>query len=123
MTTRVLPSSEWSRLEGTELEQLAKALDPERTRIVVVEREGQIVGTWAATTFVHLEGIWIHPDFRGRVSVGRRLLSATFRAAKELGARFVFTGALTDEVAEMIGRIGGDQLPGRWFVVPMSERT
>lgn len=74
MTTRFLPVEEWPRLAGTLLETVWPGLDPASTRIIVVEEDGQILGCVTLFQAWHLDGAWIHPDYRRRVGVMRRLL-------------------------------------------------
>lgn len=117
MTTRILPVEEWSRVPD-----LPDGLDPVETRVLVVEQDGAIVGSWAVFRVVHAECIWIAEAHRGRASVAGRLLSGMYRLASLWGARSVMTGAMTDEVASMILRLGGVQLPGRHFSLPVGAK-
>lgn len=122
LSTRILPPSEWSRLTGTELETLYPIL-PEGAQVVVVEEDGpspRIVGTWAIYKLVHVEGVWISPEHRGKAGVARRLIGKTFEVAKALGARAVNTAAVTPEVAEMLKALGGVELQGRHFAVSLN---
>jgi N-acetylglutamate synthase-like GNAT family acetyltransferase len=121
-TTRVLPHNEWSRLAGTELETLAPILNPETTRIVVVERDGVIVACWAVTIMVHLEGIWIAPSHRKSASVGRALLQSAREQVRALGGRWAITGATTDDVRGLISKLGGERLPGESYIVPIPQK-
>lgn len=121
MITRILPPREWPRLAGTELGDAWEHLSPKDVSMLVVEQDGVIVGCWCVLRYVHVEGLWIHPDHRKRGSVGRRLLRGMRQAARELGARFVFTGALGDDVRGLIAHIGGTKLPGEAYVIPVGE--
>src|SRR5258708_3987314 len=97
MTTRILPATEWGRLIGTEAEVIWPHLVPERTTIVVVERDGQIVGCHVLSWLLHAECLWIAPQFRGRPSVARRLWLAVQHVARDYWhvPSFV-TGAVDD---------------------------
>jgi len=122
MTRRELPRSEWGRLVGTELEQLAlqPELLPADTRIVVVEdAAGEIVGSWAGIRYVHFEGICIAPAHRRRGRVLAHLLAGMRDIAQSWGVGAVLTGADTQEVADLITGYGGQELPGRHFVLPV----
>ena len=112
--TRILPAEEWDRLTGTELAVLTPFLNPDETRVVVVEQDGVIVACWAATKMVHLEGVWIRP---GHQRVARRLMKATRAAVEDLGAMVAITGTETPTVREIIERLGGQRLAVEWFVV------
>lgn len=120
--TRLLPSAEWPRLAGTEVEALWPHLDPAHASVVVVERDGVIVGTWVVMQLVHIECCWIAPEFRTSGSVARRLLRGMYDAAKTFGARTVLTAALSDDVRALIARLQGQRLPGDHYVVPLPER-
>lgn len=119
MLTRILPVDEWPRLSGTELETAWPHLRPEDTSIIVVEHENQIVGCWAVVRYVHVEGVWVHPDHRRRGGVARRLLAAMWRTARGLGAGAVLTGAMSDDVRGILDGLGASRLPGDHYVVPI----
>lgn len=116
MTTRILPVSEYRRLVGTELETVWPHL-PAEAQVIVVEDGPQIVGCWAVFPLVHVEGLWVHPDHRGKVSVGRRLLAQMVATAREMGAQAVNTAAVSPEVAAMIESCGGVELQGRHYAL------
>lgn len=119
MITRVLPHEEWSRLDGTEAEQVWRALDPERTTVLVVEDDGKIVGTWTLLWVLHAECVWVDPAHRKRGSVARRLWLAMKAAAERFGALGVMTAAGSPEVdALLVDR--ADELPGRHYVIPVA---
>jgi hypothetical protein len=118
MTTRVLPRTEWPRLLGTELATVFPVL-PEDAEVLVVENGGAIVGCWALYPLLHVEGVWVAPEHRGRGSVFRRLLVGMRALVHGRGREVVQTGALcTDEgaiVATMLQKVGAVELPGRHF--------
>lgn len=70
---------------------------------------------------VHLEGVWVHPDHRGKGRVLARLLPAMSEAVRTMfGARVVWTAAETDTIAHFItDHLGGTELPARHFVLPV----
>src|SRR6185369_7105001 len=112
LTTRILPADEWSKLTGTELETVYPFCRPESTTVIAVETpEGQIVGCWALMQVFHAEGIWIAPDYRQRVSVGRHLWRAMKAHLRGLGAKAVITAAVNDGVRAMIRSAGGTDMP------------
>lgn len=122
MTSRVLPVEEWGRLVGTELEALAPKLSPDNTEIVVVERDGEIVGTWAVTRLVHVEGAWIAPPYRGKSrGIVRRLVHGMYASARRFGAPFVWTGAESEEVAALAVKMGGYRIPWESYVLPIPK--
>lgn len=121
MTTRLLPPADWARLAGTELETVWPHL-PASARVIVVEDEaGAIVGCWALFSCVHVEGVWVAPEHRARTAVARRLLVGMRHEARDLGAQSVVTGALTDDVRQLITGLGGKALPGDLYVIPVER--
>ena len=119
MITRILPPSEWHRLVGTEAESIVPGLQPDDTRVLVVEQNGQIVGTWTLLRFVHVECIWIDPQHRRKAGVAVRLLRGMVDLARAWGARSVLTASVTPEVTTMIQRLGGLPIPGEHFAIPV----
>lgn len=118
MIARILPPAEWARLAGTELETVWPHLNPTRASIVVVEdRFGTIVGCWAAFQQVHVEGVWIHPKHRRTAGVAKRLLVGMRDLVLSWGAPTVMTAATTDEVRQLLARLGATQLPGDHYVL------
>lgn len=119
MTTRVLPPEEWPRLQGTELETVWPTLPQDEARIVVVEDAGQIIGCWAAFRAVHVEGVWIHPDHRGKVGV--RLWRAMRRVIADVfDAGGAWTGSQSAEIdALLAGR--ATEVAGRHFLIRFGD--
>ena len=121
MTARILPSSEWHRLVGTELESIVGVMIPEQTTVIVVEdSNGMIVGTWALIRFLHAEGFWVHPDHRGHGGVLRRLIARTRLEAQHQGETVVWTGAITPEVEDMLVHVGAIPLPVSHYILPVN---
>lgn len=122
MTTRLLPREEWPRLAGTELEAVWPILPP-GAAVVVVEDGEEIVGCWAAYTLAHVEGIWIASAHRGRGSVLRRLLAKMARTLRDdFESSGAVTGAMTDDVRELLTKFGATKLPGDHYALPMGGR-
>lgn len=119
MTLRELPATEWASLAGTDLGNVLPLLTADQTRVAVVEHEGMIVGCWALTSFLHAEGIWIHPAYRQGVGVQRRLLRWLAQTARSLGVSAVITGALTDTIGAYAERLGGQRRDGATYVIPV----
>jgi hypothetical protein len=123
MTSRVLPVEEWDRLVGTELETLAPKLRPDDTEIVVVERYGELIGAWAVTRLVHVEGIWVAPSCRSNSSgVLRRLLAGMYASARRFGASFVWTGAESEGVASLARKVGGYRVEWDSYLLPVPQK-
>lgn len=117
MTSRILPPDEWHKLDGTEAGLIRAALIPDRTRVLVVEDHGAIVGTWVLMDVVHAECLWIAPAFRKRTSVQRRLWTAMQRTARALGVRAVATAAVSDDVRNLLEHVGATKVPGDHYAM------
>lgn len=115
-TVRALPREEWARLEHTEL---GPALDllPPSTIILVAERHGAIVGTWAAIRYLHVEGLWIAPAYRKSGAVLVPLGKAMYDLAVSLGESAVLTAAIDPAVENLLDRQGATELPGKHYVL------
>jgi len=122
MIARILPPAEWPRLLGTEAETIWPRLDPENARVLVVEDEGEIVGTWTMLRVVHAECIWVAPKYRGVFGVAKRLLKGMREIATAWGAEKVITGSVSPEVTDLIVRFGGVPMPCESFVLPVEMR-
>lgn len=122
METRLLPRGDWpTALVGTELETIHPHL-PDGAVVVVVEEAGQVVACQAVYPQVHLEGLWVRPEFRGNPRVARRIFVGMVNAALAMGARSVQTAAVDPTVAGMIERLGAVELPGRHFSLKLTPK-
>lgn len=104
MTSRILPRDEWARLEGTLLWPAAKSFAPESV-VMVVERDGRIVGCAAYYPQWHLDGAWIAPDVPP-VGVGRRLLTMAKRVAQEYGIRSAWAMSMSPRSDKLVKALG-----------------
>lgn len=120
MTTRLLPREEWPRLQGTEAEPLYPLLQPERSIVVVVEDGDRIVGCHVLLWVLHAECLWIHPDHRGKASVGRRLWATVQRTARACGVHALMTAACDDAVRKLLKHAGASPVCGDHFMVPIA---
>ena len=111
MTVRELPVAEWSRLAGTELERVAPLFTPHETRILVIEQDGQIVGTIAAWLAWHVDGLWIHPTYRRRGDVFRRLRSALQGWMQREHVHAVIAGSNSADMRAYLLRLHAVPLP------------
>ena len=117
MTHRILPASEYARLETTYLGPLRHAI-PADARVVVVENDdGRIVASWLAFKQVHLEGCSLAEDYRRNPAVVRHLFQGMQDALGELGAARVYTAAVDDQVRRMLRKMGASQLDGDHYVM------
>lgn len=121
MTSRILPSSEWARLNGTEAETLWPTLDPAHAQILVVEDGDAILGCWTLLLVPHVECLWIAPDERARVSVARRLWTGMQKLTQQIGAEYVWTAAVADPVKGLLSHAKARKLDGEHYVLPMGS--
>lgn len=121
MTSRILDPSDWHRLVGTEVEHVWPLLNPEQTQILVIEDEGEIVGTLTLVSIWHAECLWIHPDYRKGCGVMRRLIDGMWNTAHRLGAKRLWSGSLSDATTNILHRLGAHEIPGRSFSFPVKE--
>lgn len=119
LVARVLPCEEWHRLARTELASVAR--DAPGAEVVVVERDGAIVGCWALLLAWHVEGLWIAPADRGHASVARRLWRAMRALVATREASHVFTVADSKAVLALLDRVGAKRVPGDSYVFSFEE--
>lgn len=118
MTTRILDATEWARVP-TDLQAVLPHVVPSDAQVLVVEDEGRIVASWAVLRVVHLEGLWIDPAYRGRVSVARQLYTATVEAARRWTSGWAMTGADSDAVRGLLETAGAQRLTMDTYVLPL----
>lgn len=106
MQERILPPHEWFRLSGTLLETVWPTLDRATSRILVLEDRGQIVACTLFCQMWHLEGTWIAPEHRGRVSLGRRFLRSIRATARRLRVSELWMMATTPESSRLCQKLG-----------------
>lgn len=126
LTARILPPSEWPRLQGTEAEQLWPLVRKNEMHddgdILVVERGNTIVGAWVVLRVAHVECLWIDPSERAGGTVARRLLQIMKQTVHRLGFGAVYTGAEDTAVQVMLERLGATLLPGHHYALPVRGR-
>jgi hypothetical protein len=86
---------------------------------VVENDEHLIVGTWSILPLVHTEGLGVAPAYQGKVGVLRMLLREGRRAMRRMGISSFVTGAASEEMANYLGRMGGSEIPVRFFLMPL----
>ncbi len=121
LTSRVLPFEEWSKLAGTELADLATHPTRFQAHVLVVEAGDAIIGTWMVLPVWHVEGLWVHPDYRGKASVGRRLWTGMRRLVTALGGQAAMTAAIDPTVEAMLQTAHAQPLPGRAYLLPFGK--
>ena len=122
ITTRALPPEEWSRLDGTLLGATYPHLSPDAT-VMVVERDGVIVGCTALFQQWHLEGTWIADAEHRNAAIGRALLRAMRAALEASNVREVCMMATTPETSALCAKMGPSlKLEADHFVMTVGDR-
>jgi hypothetical protein len=106
LISRRLPPRDWHRLKGTLLGDVWPSLNTRRDRVMVVERDGDIVGCMVFAQVWHAECVWVHPKERGRVSVGRKLIRMFRDTARSIGASEVVMMAMDAVSRRLCSRLG-----------------
>ena len=119
MEARLLPASEWPRLDGTQLGDVWHVL-PSDAKVVVVEDNGVIVGTCTLLPAIHAEGLGVAESYQKHGAVLRLLLRTVAETVAETGRKSMICGAQTDEMAEYLTRWGGIPAPARLFAMPLA---
>lgn len=121
MTARLLSHSEWPTVPGPFLPSVLTDVSPDGCQVFGVEKGGEVVGTVAVMTVVHLEGLWVHPEHRGP-GIVRSLMEAAARAAKETTRHgWVFACIGSEEMAGYVERSGGTEVPVVLYVLPLGK--
>ncbi len=120
LIARLLPPGEWSRLAMTHLADVWSLFDPDHVLVFVVEADGRIVATWTAMSLVHLEGLWIHPDHRGRAGTARALVAQMQETLSGRGVSEALTLASDPRVAILIEHYGGTKVEADLYRIPVS---
>lgn len=116
MTARILAKSEWHKLAETDAACLLPYLS-DAAQIVAVEHAGVLVGCQVLQPVLHAEGLWIHPDYRKRVSVARRLWALVKETAHDhFGVPWFATGCASEDVQRLLEHVGAVKLPDHYMV-------
>lgn len=116
-TARVLAPDDWDQLYGLPISEGAGAPKPDSSAVVVVaDSEGRIVATWAAITFLHLEGCWIAPEHRKDVGVVRALLAEMDEMLQHHQVTSVLTMTADPSVGALARKLGGVKLGDAWQI-------
>lgn len=121
MTARVLDYEEWHKCPDY-MDAVLMTMKPGTSRICVVENEqGEIVARWLLYPVLFAEDLWVHPDYRKRVSVGRKLWRLVHRAATELGFGHMLVTAMDDEIKTLLAHpsVKAETMPNSMYVFPV----
>lgn len=120
MTVRVLDGDR-SCLAGVPQPDPATVMPPGKTRTVVVEDGGLVLGTMSVLTVPYIEAAWINPAHRNG-GVARALLRATWALANSDGNAWGFGVAADEAMYRTLTRLGGKPLPASLFILPFARR-
>ena len=112
MTTRLLPPAEWGKLDGTLMASVWRTFIPDFTEVIVVERDGEIVGSVALLTTLHAECL----ENTGGAGVMRALWSAVRARVQAAGGR-AFWGAATAAPMRRTLQRHAEPIPGDHFLM------
>jgi hypothetical protein len=91
-------------------------LDADSARVLVVEDGTRIVGCTVLMSVLHADCVWIHPDYRTRVSVWRRLWEGI-----EASTDAVYVAACLPVMQKFLAKVGV-RVPGEHFVWVSKQR-
>lgn len=89
MRYELLPIREWSKVEDVFVEYGGLLPSPALSAIAAAKHGNEIVGFHCLQPVLHVEPIWIRPDFRGRVKF-RPLLDVLKRELPQNQAFYAF---------------------------------
>lgn len=122
VSLRQLPPDEWGRLAAAPGPLHGQSLPPtDNARVLVVEDRGQIVAYWVVSAMVHLDPLYIAPEYR-QPHLSLALLGLLKHTLDEAGVSFAFAvigegegQAVNAGLATRLGleRVRGD-LYGGW---------
>lgn len=116
MRVRVLDGDR-SCLAGVPVLDPGPALPPHRVKTVVVEEDGRVIGTMSVLLVSYIESAWLDRDHRN-AGVVRAMVRKAWDLASDDGATWGFSAAADDGVAKVLTRLGGTELPARFFLMP-----
>lgn len=117
LTHRVLPPEEWSQVADREPFASGGLPDPRYWRIVVVERDGQIIAACSLFDTVHWDMFSVDEDERGNPVVFGSLIAGGVQVMIDYNIRQVHTTvpAGHPDLARMLERFGFTRAPGELY--------
>lgn len=101
-------------LDPAEFQSLSEVYEgfvpPSGSVAIVARHRGEIAGRVFIMSPAHVEGPWVRDDLRGSL-IGKRLMDAVERKAKERGATKLFAYAASDQLANYLLRLGYKHVP------------
>lgn len=115
MMSRVLPVTEWARLDATSLAPFWRAqLDPRFCEVLVVEDGGEIVAQLVLVQMVHAECC----ENRGGTGAMRLLWTAMQDRVRATGASAVWAAAVDAPMSDLLEN-HAERLPGDHYLLRM----
>jgi hypothetical protein len=110
MNTRLLLPEEYGKLRGLAYHD-DWIPDPKDSKILVVERDGEIIAFWCMKAEIHIEPMWIKPEER-RGILGRAIVKGMGKIIH--GQCYAFTES--DTIAGYLERLGMREIKRRIFI-------
>jgi predicted N-acetyltransferase YhbS len=85
--------------------------------VVVVEKDGKIIGSLSVLRASHFEGLWVEPKYRGNAGIMRALIRKGTSIARLRGESWVFGGAADYRMRNFAERLGGIKIPMDLYVM------
>jgi N-acetylglutamate synthase-like GNAT family acetyltransferase len=128
LESRLLPPEEWHTLTAVEpFASHGLPDDPASWWILVVERDGRVIGTCSLFTAMHWDGWWIDPEEPGttRGVVLRQLLRHALGLFGAIDVEQVYTGVedTTPQMADFLTRFGFRPAPGRLYMLRVEDAS
>ena len=118
---RELPADEYDRLAPLPI--AAHGIpDPRLCAVLVIETpDGEIVGVWAAQTAVHLDGLWVAPEYRRASLLAIKLLKGMKDLLTRQGIMQSFTIVESVEVLALATKAGFTRIHGDLLLLDLSK--
>lgn len=118
MQERILDQAEFERLKVNGLIPIHTDFFPGDIKAIVVEEDGEIVGTMMVARVVLLDSVWVRPDKKGNPGLIRRLLRKTQECAREWG-QFAMAQTRHDKICDLLKRNGATSMEVKTFILPL----
>jgi hypothetical protein len=119
---RILSTEEWPKVEHLDMPPIIPFVSPENIAIVAVEDDaGKVIACMSVLQVTHFEGAWVDPEHRN-AGVVRALLRLASALPIARGESWVFGGADSEQMRDVLQRLGGVEVPMSTFILPVGER-
>lgn len=124
---RELSIAEWAELKTMPPFNTKATPNPAAARVMVAQDvvTGRLVAYWFMLTVVHVEPVWIDPDYRHKPTLVRKLWEGTMRMLKSIDVSLAFCTVNYDaprENASMAQRLGFKRLPTDLYLLELKEK-